>query len=307
MNNDLNISACIITNNDIRILNAIKSVMNTCNEIIVVETSGSNSFINELEKLNVKLFYYNWDNNFSDARNFAISKAKGKWILNIDSDEILKSDIKQLPDKYDMYYVNMNINGTYSGAGRIFKNNGKIKYVNGVHETAEYSVTDDKRCMTNTVIEHCGYTDEETVMKRKLIRNFKILLRDKNNRMRSYYLAMTYSHFGKHNKAIKTGHIALTENISNESKARISIMLFDSFFALGEIKLYYLFKSLNYLSKQITARLKLYEHLQDSQMKLKQLYEMVNILYKGKTDLQNDSFISTEFLKQQIKKLQLCQ
>ena len=27
--------------------------------------------------------------------------------------------------------------------------------------------------MTNTVIEHCGYTDEETVMKRKLIRNFK--------------------------------------------------------------------------------------------------------------------------------------
>ena len=72
MNNNLNISACIITDNDIRVLNAIKSVMNTCNEIILVETSGSNSFINELEKLNVKLFYYNWDNNFSNARNFAI-------------------------------------------------------------------------------------------------------------------------------------------------------------------------------------------------------------------------------------------
>ena len=112
-NNNLNISACIITDNDIRVLNAIKSVMNTCNEIILVETSGNNSFINELEKLNVKLFYYNWDNNFSNARNFAISKATGKWILNIDSDEILTSDIKQLPDKYDMYYVNMNINGTY--------------------------------------------------------------------------------------------------------------------------------------------------------------------------------------------------
>lgn len=300
----MNISACIITNNDRRVLTAIESVKNVCNEIIIVETSGRNDFQTELQKLNVKLYFKEWTDNFSEARNFAISKATGDWILIIDSDEIMRSEIKQLPDKYDMYFVNISINGSSSASGRIFKNNGLIKFENGVHETAEYTVSEDKKAFTNIIFEHTGYFEDEVAMSKKLIRNFKILLKDKSNRLRNYYLALTYYNFGKYAKAISTGNEALKDNIPEECKAKVSVMLFECFKALNEIKLYYLFKSLNYIPQQITARLMLYEIYENPQDKLKQLYEIINIVYSGRTGMQNDSRVTTEFLRQELKKLQ---
>lgn len=299
----MNLTACIITNNDKRVLDTVKSVKESCNEIILVETSGRNDFQDELKKYGVKLFWYKWNDNFSEARNYSISKATGDWILIIDSDEILKSKIVNLPEKYDLYYCDFEINGTTSGGGRIFKNDGKIKFENLVHETVEYMVSDDKKCRTNTIIEHRGYEDNDELMKGKLFRNFKLLLRDKNNRMRNYYLALTYMNFAKYKKAIEFSELALKDKLPNEMKARLCIAIFDCYKEMERISLYYLYCSLNYISKQITARLRLYYNLTDAKQRLNQLYEMVNIIYKGRTDLQNDIPVSAEFLKEEIKNI----
>lgn len=301
----MNISVCIITDNDKRILKAIESVEKICNEIIIVETTNKNEYVKETEK--IKLYYRKWDDNFSSARNYAISKAKkGNWILFIDSDEVLQGEILQLPDKYDAYYLTVSSNGSESLSARLFKNNGIIKFENAVHETIEYTIDIKKCCRTNLKIIHNGYTNQETLNK-KLIRNFRILCRDKQMKLRSYYLALTYFHYGKLNKAIQHAENGLKENLPDEVKAKLSSMLFDCYNLQGHTNVYYLFKSLRYFPQQVSARLKLAEHLTDAKHKLKQYYELVNILYKGKTQMQNDTQLNSNFLKQKIKELQLCQ
>ena len=76
------ISACIITDNNPKVLNAIESVYNSVDEIILVNTNGD--FTHDISKLDkVKLFHFEWTKNFSEARNYSISKATGDYILII--------------------------------------------------------------------------------------------------------------------------------------------------------------------------------------------------------------------------------
>ena len=71
----LNISACIITNNNHSVLNAIKSVYDSVNEIILVNTCEDFTIdLTEYDK--VKLYSFDWCDDFSKARNYSISKAK---------------------------------------------------------------------------------------------------------------------------------------------------------------------------------------------------------------------------------------
>ena len=90
----LNISACIITNNNHKVIDAIKSVYDSVNEIILVNTCEEFTIdLTEFDK--VKLYSFDWCDDFSKARNYSISKATGDWILIIDSDDVLYEDLKK--------------------------------------------------------------------------------------------------------------------------------------------------------------------------------------------------------------------
>jgi glycosyltransferase involved in cell wall biosynthesis len=66
-------------------------------EIIIADTGSNDRTPQIAERLGAKLFHYKWDNNFSNARNFAISKASGDWILSLDADErIVEQDLPKV-------------------------------------------------------------------------------------------------------------------------------------------------------------------------------------------------------------------
>lgn len=85
----MTISACMIvkneSNNIERCLNSIKDVVD---EIIVVDTGSTDNTV-ELVKQHdkVKLYHHKWRNDFSEARNYSISKSTCDKILIIDADE----------------------------------------------------------------------------------------------------------------------------------------------------------------------------------------------------------------------------
>lgn len=49
----------------------------------------------KLKKMEVKVYEFNWCNDFAMARNFASDKCSGDWILVLDADEVVDIGEKQ--------------------------------------------------------------------------------------------------------------------------------------------------------------------------------------------------------------------
>jgi Flp pilus assembly protein TadD len=87
---DITLSLCMIVKNEgahmARCLSSLKPVVD---EIIVVDTGSTDETKRLSEVFGAKVFDYAWTDDFAAARNFSLSKARGRWILVMDADEAI--------------------------------------------------------------------------------------------------------------------------------------------------------------------------------------------------------------------------
>ncbi len=80
-------------NEEENLLNAIKSVKNLSDEIIVVDMMSDDKTQEIAKKLGAKVYEHEKMGYVEPARNFAISKATGDWILILDADERITPEL----------------------------------------------------------------------------------------------------------------------------------------------------------------------------------------------------------------------
>ena len=89
----MDISLCmIVKNEEDTIARCINSVKDIVDEIIIVDTGSTDNTLKILKNLNIVPYRFEWINDFSAARNYAINAATGDWILFLDADEWIKDD-----------------------------------------------------------------------------------------------------------------------------------------------------------------------------------------------------------------------
>jgi len=155
--------------------NFLDSVKGFVDEVVIVDTGSSDSTKEIAKRFTSKVFDFEWDDDFSKARNFSISKATKEWILVLDVDEkIDKKDIIKMKDiikenKKDVLGYRL-IQETYSdskvvgvrGICRLFKNDERIRFVYPIHETVRESIKKIGRIgKTGIVIKHYPKVSEE--------------------------------------------------------------------------------------------------------------------------------------------------
>ncbi len=138
------ISALLIVYNEITHISEVIDNIDFADEIIVIDSYSTDGTLEKLKNFsNVKTIQRPFKN-FADQRNFAINQAQCEWILFIDADERITTELKdEIRDtvnsdtpiagfmfKRKMYFNNKVIN--YSGfqtdtTYRLFKN-GSVKY-----------------------------------------------------------------------------------------------------------------------------------------------------------------------------------
>ncbi len=130
---------------------ALKSAQNIADEIIVVDTGSKDRTVEIARAYQTKISFYEWKNDFSDARNETIRKSNGEWIFILDADErIVAKDPKYFQDlrnqlvprekyPYEGFLLNV-INQRLDGSEmnslhsvRIFPKHDHINYMNRVH------------------------------------------------------------------------------------------------------------------------------------------------------------------------------
>ena len=123
------LSLCIIAKDaDKDIRQCLESVKGLVDEIVLIDTGSTDSTKKIALEYGAKVYDYLWQNDFSDARNFSLSKVNTDWVLILDSDEILKGEKENLKEI---------INADYNGKIPIFfidiltftdKNNEEYSY-----------------------------------------------------------------------------------------------------------------------------------------------------------------------------------
>lgn len=67
----------------------LESVRRLAREIVIADTGSKDSSIEIARQFNARILRIPWNNDFAEARNLALSEARGDWILSLDADEQL--------------------------------------------------------------------------------------------------------------------------------------------------------------------------------------------------------------------------
>jgi len=195
----LKLTQCLIVKNEeLNLPRALNWGKKLFDEQIVVDTGSNDSTVAIAEKMGAKVFHFEWIDDFSAARNFAISQCTGDWIFFLDADEYFEDAdvpfLRPLIEKIDRHcitvknekhlynvvetpWVNLE-NNNISRQARIFKNVSYLRYAGALHEQLHampggylkvYPIKD------SPAIYHAGYVwSADNSKAAKSARNFEI-------------------------------------------------------------------------------------------------------------------------------------
>lgn len=90
----MKLSVTIITLNEEKDLpRCLESVKNLADEIIVVDSGSTDKTVNIANKFGAKVYFRKFDN-YASQKNYAATKTTGDWILSIDADEEISSELE---------------------------------------------------------------------------------------------------------------------------------------------------------------------------------------------------------------------
>lgn len=244
------IATCIIAKNEeVNLMRCLKSVQKISDEIIVVDTGSTDDTKHIAEKFTDKIYDYEWNDSFEDARNFSISKTNCDWILYIDADEELQDSTILGKIAENVFYdgviieqrqiTNMtdNLNENQNPT-RMFRNSNGIKFYGIIHELPgfdENTLVEKALNQREAYINHYGYVNRDIIFGQKLGRNHSLLKLDMEKYPNRWFNKLYYirdMYFLMLDQANKTGRF-------NEKYINDMVDSWDEFFS-GKENSYYL-------------------------------------------------------------------
>ena len=212
----MKISACVIAKNEAENLPRwLASMRVFADEMIVVDTGSTDETVAIARAGGARVLYFDWINDFSAAKNFALDAATGDWVVFTDADEYFTEEsaprVRPLIEEYDsrdkfdgfiVHLVNIDMDtgallGTNAKVQRIFRHVPHIRFVGSIHEHVENLSGDPGRMMMmapGLTLYHTGYSPR--MIKEKSRRDLDLLLarraRGESSKLDQYHLMDCY-------------------------------------------------------------------------------------------------------------------
>jgi tetratricopeptide (TPR) repeat protein len=148
----MKLSLCMIVKDEETALpKCLGSVKHIVNEIIVLDTGSTDKTPDIAKQFGAEVHHFKWCNDFSAARNDALKYVTGDWILVLDADETLTTQI--VPHIHEAIqsdlYILINLvrhevgaeQSPYSMVSRLFKNHPDISFSRPYHALVDDSIS----------------------------------------------------------------------------------------------------------------------------------------------------------------------
>lgn len=190
-----------------RVLGSLRRVVD---RIVVVDTGSLDETVRLAEKAGAEVSHFPWVDDFSAARNAALDRATGDWILWIDADEALSphsvrelkkairdpSSLGCLVVRHDLQTDAPNAAYTQMWQLRLFRNRPDLRFRGRCHPDFEPSLFEVAKREglevreSGIVLKHWGYTEDRKPA--KLIRARKLLEAELQDRPGQLYYEVEY-------------------------------------------------------------------------------------------------------------------
>lgn len=88
---NMTLGVCLIVKNEEEVLSrCLNCALKFADEIVVVDTGSEDKTVSEAKKFTDKIYFFDWCDDFSAARNFAFSKAESDFVMWLDADDIVE-------------------------------------------------------------------------------------------------------------------------------------------------------------------------------------------------------------------------
>ncbi|PYG89880.1 glycosyltransferase involved in cell wall biosynthesis [Ruminiclostridium sufflavum DSM 19573] len=262
MNKNIFLSLCMIVKNEEAWLdNCLQSAGNIADEIIIVDTGSTDGTKEICRKYNACIYTFLWNENFSEARNFGLEKASGKWILWLDADEELEIDdtasFLNMLEKSDTDFQMISLinyfgspppdpNKSYLFSSyRLFRNNRGIRFTGSIHEHLDIQISSasaNYEVIPNARIYHYGYMEHVVEIKEKHKRNLYLLQKEKQGSDYSpwidYHIASEYYRVKKYIEAFNNINLSLKRFLEKKTipPSLLYKLKYDILLALGSFE-----------------------------------------------------------------------
>jgi glycosyltransferase involved in cell wall biosynthesis len=193
------IAAAMICKNEERcIARCVTSVIDIVDEFVIVDTGSTDSTVNIIASLQaeygekIRLYHFDWIDDFSAARNFSLDQVTKPWVLVVDADDVIADSehakIRSMVDDFErqsrkalcyiIYDNTRNRQIVFSAELayiRLFPS--ELRYKDMIHETLDYDPASGIMEIIETDIHilHDGYDANVVNSKDKSIRNLQLL------------------------------------------------------------------------------------------------------------------------------------
>lgn len=219
------ITLCMIVRNEENNLpRSLQSVKGLADELIVVDTGSVDNTVQVAEQFGAKVIFHPWKSDFSQARNTALTKATGDWILCLDADEALTEKTAEMlralldaPDVEGYFFDIVNFTGKNADSSRLvhqscrlFRNRKTYQFSGRIHEQIVQSILRSRPgaqlLKTNLQIYHYGYLEGNEERRAKVERNIRLLQlelqQNPENAFYEYHLGIGFYELGKKEEAL---------------------------------------------------------------------------------------------------------
>lgn len=184
------LTLCLIVRNESYFLErCLSAAREFVDEIVVVDTGSTDNTREIASRFTDRVLDYQWHDHFADARNYSIQHASGDWVIVLDADEVIEPghwrELRSLiaATNKDAFFLEQRnyshepaneswipipertpYTRDYKGykpnpIGRLFRNNGQIRYSGRVHEVIDRSIAEEKLESLDIPIHH--HMDED--------------------------------------------------------------------------------------------------------------------------------------------------
>ncbi|SHE28678.1 glycosyltransferase [Desulforamulus putei] len=229
MNNTITL-AMIVKNEAANLAACLESAKDQVDEVVIVDTGSTDNTLEIAGRYTDKIYTYPWQGDFSAARNYALARSSGQWILSLDADERLFCEPGQLrktvekDEQIEAYLLPLDYpvnesTGEYNRfmVLRLFKNTKDHYFAGRIHEQVIIHKNEAVGFAEDIIIKHQTVSQKERNRKRG--RNLKALKEacaaDPQNFFLQYYLGVEWLGLGKPARAqpyLESAYRNLTDN-----------------------------------------------------------------------------------------------